>query len=78
MIVVHVDRGLNRPYARAYYDLVDFRNRVPHVESEYACGRYPANYPMPTINGPTYIGKYGIYQSFADLECYEPQHTWIK
>src|SRR3569833_2959888 len=49
MIVVHVDRGLDKPYARAYADRVDYRRMLSHVDSEYACGRYPANYPLPAI-----------------------------
>ncbi len=47
--IVHIDRGLNKPYARAYHGHVDRRYRLFHVDSEYACGRYPANYPMPAI-----------------------------
>ncbi len=48
------------------------------VDHGYAIGAKKPHYPMPAINGPTYIGKYGIYQSFADLECYEPQQTWTR
>lgn len=55
-IVIHVDRGLDKPYARAYLDRVDYRQRLPHVESEYACGRYPPNYPVPSKLGPITTG----------------------
>lgn len=72
MIVIHVDWGLNRPYARAYWKRVDYRKRLPHVESEYACGRYPNNYPVPAIRVRDfeywrYLGEVSALNNF-DIE----------
>lgn len=74
--MITIKHGLDRDgwhYATVKHS--DFRTYNSAV-SDYALGWRKPNYPMPAINGPTYIGKYGIYQSYADLEAYEPQHTW--
>lgn len=56
--------------------LVPCTDPICEFKVGYIKGDQSPNYPMPAINGPTYIGKYGIYQSYADLEIYDPQYTW--